>query len=515
MKKLLLIFKETKTFNMRFSFFALSVILLLLASCSEDTVDFQETGTITGTVLSSEDQEPLNNVEISTNPSSSTVFTNQNGEFTLNNVLVDSYAVQAEKNGFDIGFESVNVLADIGINVSFQLDPVEDANAAPSKPQLIYPEENANDIDVQVTLAWNSTDPEDDPINYTISLRNGTTSEIELFEIEQDTTLLVTELNLSTTYFWQVSADDGTNDLVSSDLQQFTTLDSPSNPLLFVREEEGNNVIYSGGESNGNPDVNVIQLTDDAFNSFSPLKNNDSNKISFLRTVAGNTQLFTMDLSGENVQQISNTIPVAGFRTEALRYSWYNNGSQLLYPSFDKLISINSDGSGTDVIYTTPNGSLISEVATPDFDNDLLVIKTNDPSGYDVRIFTYRLSTQTEETVILENLNGAAGAIDITASADKVLYFRDIDEAQNNIYRIFNARMFIYDIINDTTTPVETEVTTGKNDLDGRFTPSEGGVIFTRVANNIGATPGAFLRNFDDNVTDIELFTDAFAPNWE
>lgn len=500
---------------MRYLTFALGFFLLVMTSCSEDTVDFQETGTITGTVLSSENQEPLNNVEISTNPSSSAVFTNENGEFTLNDVLVDSYAVQAEKTGFSTGFESVNILADIDINVSFQLDPIENNNLPPSKPELIFPEENANDIDVQVTLAWESIDPEGDEINYLISLRNGTTSEIEIYEVQQDTTLLVTELNLSTTYFWQVSASDNTSSPVSSEVQQFTTLDSPLNPILFVRQEQGNNVIYSGGESNGDPDVNVIQITDESFNSFSPIKNDDSDKIAFLRTVAGNTQLFTMNLSGENVEQISSSIPVAGFRTEALRYSWYNNGAQLLYPSFDKLVSINSDGSGTNVLYTTQDGSFISEVASPDFDSDLLLIKTNNPSGYGVRIFTYRISTQLEETVILENQNGAAGSIDITASADQVIFFRDISNNQNDIYRIFNARIFTYDIDSGAMTVIETEVTTGNNDLDARYTPSEGGIIFTRVANNVGATPNVFIRLFDDVVNDIQVFTNAFAPNWQ
>lgn len=515
MKKTLQKLKETKIGGMKCLSCALCLLFLLTASCSEDTVDFQETGTITGTVLSSENLEPLNNVEISTNPSSSTVFTNENGEFTLNDVLVDNYAVQAEKTDFSIGFESVNVLADIDINVSFQLDPIENNNLPPSKPELLFPEEDANDIDIQVTLAWNSIDPESDEINYSISLRNGTTSEIEMFEVVQDTTLLVNELNLSTTYFWQVVASDAINDPVSSDIKQFSTISSPLNPILFVREEQGNNVIYSGGESNGDPNVNVIQLTDESFNSFSPIRNIDTNKIAFLRTVAGNTQLFTMELSGEHVEQISSSIPVAGFRTEALRYSWYNNGAQLLYPSFDKLISINSDGSGTDVIYTTPDGSLISEVTSPDFDSDLLLIKTNNPSGYDVRIFTYRISTQLEETVILENQNGAAGSIDITASGDQALFFRDISNNQNDIYRIFNARIFSYDIDTGVVTAIETEVTTGNNDLDVRYTPSEGGVIFTRVSNNAGAIPNVFLRLFDDVVNDIQVFTDAFAPNWE
>lgn len=71
-----------------------------------------------------------------------------------------------------------------------------------------------------------------------------------------------------------------------------------------------------------------------------------------------------------------------------------------------------------------PNVDVPVEVAIPEFDNDLLLLKTNDLNGYSVRIFTYTLSTDTVETVILEGELGAAGSIDITVNATKVLYTR-------------------------------------------------------------------------------------------
>lgn len=492
------------------------LFIFIIVGCGEDTVDFEATGTITGTVLSQADQSPIANVEISTNPSSSTVFTDVNGDFVLNDVLEDSYAVQADALGFETAFESVTVTGDNISSVAFQLVTSEDENLSPLAPTLIFPEDGADDIEISVTLEWEAIDPEGDELDFIIEVRNGTTSEIELFEVTADSTLTITDLNLSTSYFWQVIASDGINAPVSSSIREFTTLESPSNPLLFVREMDGNNVIFSGNQSEGSIDVNIFQLTQETTNSFNPRKNNDIDRIAFLRTVAGESQLFTMDLAGEDIQQLTSAIPVQGFRQESLRYTWYNNGQQLLYPSFNRLVSVNNDGSGTSILYETTDGSIISEIAAPEFDTDLVILKTNNVLGYEVRIFVVRLSTGMTENIILEGENGAAGSIDITASGDEVLFFRDLSGSQNAQYRIFEGRLFLHNIMAGTTTPIDTGVNSGQNDLEVTFLPDEGGILFTRVGNNNGATPGVYTRPFDNAVLESrQLFTTASMGDWE
>jgi hypothetical protein len=54
--------------------------------------------------------------------------------------------------------------------------------------------------------------------------------------------------------------------------------------------------------------------------------------------------------------------------------------------------------------------------------------------GYNVRIFTYRISTGVEEKAILENEMGAAGSIDIIANSNLVLYNRDLSGSENDNY---------------------------------------------------------------------------------
>ena len=60
-------------------------------------------------------------------------------------------------------------------------------------------------------------------LSYTLDLRNGTTDEMEIYEVGQDTTFTVSNLQLATIYFWQVTVTDGTNDPVSSIISDFKT----------------------------------------------------------------------------------------------------------------------------------------------------------------------------------------------------------------------------------------------------------------------------------------------------
>lgn len=498
--------------------FALIAITVFFYSCTEDTIDIVRTGSLSGTVTASETGDALEGVKITTNPASTTVFTDASGAFTIPSIVVDDYSVQAESDGFATGFEPAAILEDQNTIVALELNVAQENNLVPLQPELISPEDGAIDVPQEVEFVWLSSKNDLDDIMYKLSLRNGTTNELQEFEIEQDTTFTINALQISTNYFWQVTADDEVNDPVTSSLSSFTTVSVPDNPFLFVREENGNSVIYSGGEDQApgmnEPDFNIVQLTDEEKNSFRPRKNIEVGKIAFLRTVGSQTHIFTMNLDGTNVDQVTNSVPVGGFRLSELDFTWAVNGGKLYYPNFDKLYEIDPDAGGSRLLYQTSNGSFISEVAVPDFDQDLLLIKTNDISGYNVRIFTYRLSTQTEEKVILENEMGGAGSIDITANADRVLYSRDISGSENSNYRLFESRLFIYNLNTDVVELFETDAGIGENDFDGSFTPSEGEILWTRKKSNSSAIPNVYLRNLQNATDDDLLFTNSFMPDW-
>jgi hypothetical protein len=505
----------------------LALLIFTQIGCSEDTIPVQVIGTITGTVLDAVSGDPLSEVKITTNPSSSTVFTDELGAFILADILADDYSVQAELDGYISGFEAVTVTDSAISSVAFDLETSSANNKPPSTPELLFPEDEATDITLEVEFRWSSTDPNaNDEVLYSLELRNGVTNEIELFEEITDSLYVVSNLQLATTYFWQVTADDEVNDPVTSFLSQFTTLSFPDNPFLFVKEIEGNNVIFSGSDDpaddpdnednpNDGSDFNVQQLTNESVNSFRPKKNLDVDKIAYLRNVGVETHLFLMNLDGTNQVQLTSNIPVTGFRLDEINYAWSSDGSKILYPYFDKIYEINLDGGGNNIIYQTTDGSFVSEIASPEFNSDILVIKTNNLDGYDVRIFTYDLTSNSEVEVILENTAGAAGSIDIMANADKVLYTRDLSGSENTDYRRFESRMFIYDISSQVNNPLLADTPAGENELEARFSPTDGAVVYTRVGNNQNATPAIYGIALSDNNQEDLLFTDSSMPDWE
>ncbi len=507
----------------KYNFFICAILLVVVFGCSEDTLDIVRTGNISGKVADKITGAALENVKITTNPASTTVFTDSLGSFILNDVAIDDYSVQAENAGYATGFESTAVIEGNTAQVSFELTVSNTQNRPPMAPTLISPEDGAEELPLDVTFIWESSDPNGDELTYTLDLRNGSTNEMQVFEVGQDTTFTVNNLQLATKYFWQITVSDDNNDPVSSSISEFKTLTQPNNPFLFVKKENDNLVIYSGTEDldsgsgqQPEPDFNLLQLTSKNVNSFKPRKSNILNRIAFLRNSGGATQIYTMKFDGTDVVQVTNSRPLAGFRTEQLGFTWAKNDSKLYYPHFDRLYSINYDGTDNRLIYTTSDGSFISEVVVPEFDEDLVLLKTNNSSGYDVRIYTARLSTGLEENVILENIEGAAGGIDISANADKVLYTWDTTGSQNSAYKIFESRIFLQTIgVPDPPDQLDTDALPGENELGVRFSPSEGAVIFTRVKNNTNARPDIYSYTFGQTQDDLLLFTNSFMPDWE
>ncbi|MFK5982265.1 MAG: carboxypeptidase regulatory-like domain-containing protein [Flavobacteriaceae bacterium] len=498
----------------------LTLLFVLIAAwgCSEDTVDAPKIGAISGAVIDKETGDPLENVKITTNPASSTVFTNENGNFFLPEVIEDDYSVQADLETYSTGFESVSVIEGITSNVAFELELADLINTPPTTPELIFPENGANEVLLEVEFSWSASDTNGDELNYTLDVRNGITNEILLFEVGQDTALVVSDLQLATNYFWQVTVTDDVNEPVSSPISEFTTFTSPDNPIIIVKKIDGNNVLFSGNEDvdpEGEPDFNLLQLTSESTNSFRPRRNLIVNKLAFLRTVGGDVQIFTMNLDGTDVNQVTSNIPVAGFRHNELDFTWANNGQLLYYANFDKLYSIDPDGGGATLLYQTADGLLISEIDMADFDSDLVLLKTNNVYGYEARIYTLRLSSGVEETIIHEGESGAVGGVSFSANADKVLFTKDLSGSQNNSYRQFEARIFLYDIPSATLTEIISDVALGENDLDVSFSPSEGGAIFTRVGTNEGAIPVIAKLDFDQGIDDKILFNNAFMPDWQ
>lgn len=489
-------------------FFTISALVLFCA-CSEETITITGQGTLTGKVVEKSTNIPLENVKISTNPNTSTIFSDSEGNFQISNIDVGDYSVKAEKEGYIVKFEGTTIQESVSANVIFELEIETANNDAPNAPILLEPLNDSVEVGLSIDLVWSGSDPEEDELTYSVEILNDQNADVISFTEITDTTLTVSGLMYNTKYFWQVTANDGINNSVSSNVFNFRTIEFPENRIFFTRKINGNNVIFSTDD-----DGNEIQLTSQNNNSWRPRKAQSLNKIAFLRSNGGQTHVFTMNLDGSDVQQITSAVPVNGFNFEEIDFEWTNNDSQILYPSFDKLYVIDSDGSGLNQIYQTSNGNFITEV---DWNQNTatIALKTNNSNGYEVEIFTINTSGVVQD-IILQGVTGAAGGIDLSFDGTKLLYTRDVTGNENQEYRQLNSQVFIYDLTTMTiNSTVSFEKPPGTNDLDAKFSPTEAEIIIENTPND-GLSQSNIYKLTLGQVNGRELIEeDAKMPDWK
>lgn len=492
-----------------------SILLwILVLGCSEDTLDDAiGLGSITGTVVMEGSNEPVDNVRISSNPTTSTVFTDESGNFIITDVPEGDYSIQAKKEGLVTSFEGATVLPNAGVNVIFDLKTEDQDNRQPSTPQLISPADNAEAQDLSVAFSWSASDPEEDALSFELELRNDKNNDVLSFKDIADTTYTVENLNYGYKYFWQVRVSDSVHEPVQSTVYSFETLGIPKGRKVYVKEIAGNHVIFTRDEND-----NEYQITSSNSNSFRPRKNNATDKIAFLRTVGGQTQLFTMDPDGSQQFQVTSKIPVNGFNMEKVDFSWANDGSSLVYPNFEKLYRIQATGGGNTLIYQAPSGRFITEVDVSK-DDTVLALLTNNAQGYEASIYTIDASGNVMDSVIA-GLPGALGGIDISVDKKRLLFTRDVSGYESSGYRQLDSRLFIYDFGTNLSEAISGNKVNGTNDLDPRFSPDEAEVIFVNTSNDGISESIIYSLKIQDSQTQNgnvrqELYKNAIMPDWE
>lgn len=494
--------------------YILILMLGVLASCSEDLIGESTKAIIKGTVVKKGTNTPIANVKISTSPTTTTVFTGTDGSFTITDAPVGDYSVKAEYTGYVTNYQGINLKNDgQTVTVVFEMSDDSSLNSSPSIPILVSPADNSVEQPLSLNLSWTATDPENDSLKFDLILKNANNTVVQNINGIKTKNYNVTNLQYNNTYFWQVAVSDGVNPKVFSETRQFKTVVTPTNRFHYVKKDtNGNYYIVSANESNVN-----FNLTTSSQNSFRPRLNNDANRVAFLRNVGGNFQIFTSKRDGSDMMQVTN-LPATGFSNAEIDFSWNKVGSQLIYANFDKLYRINSDGTGLTQIYSTGDGSLISECDWS-YDGSKIALKTNNLSGYGVKIFIINMSGTVIQSV-LSGGNGGAGGLNFSTDSKKLLYTRDVAGFENVQYRQLDSRIFIYDLDNNTQQDISSmsQKVNGTNDLDPRFSPNDAEVIFVNTSNdNVSAKSVVkiSLTSINGNYPRAVLFTDAEMPDWE
>jgi hypothetical protein len=483
-------------------------LLVLLFSCSEEKITGDDYGTVEGKVVNAVTFEPLANVKVFSNPSSSIVFTDDEGKFSIPNVKIGDYSFEAQKENYITKFEPGTINVNATTSLVFELKLSTTDNKPPTAPVIVSPVDNTLNQSLELNLTWTATDPEKDKLTYEIILRKDTSSDVVVYSNITTPNFTLKDLTYSTKYYWQVSVSDGINPAVLGTMNSFTTTSFPNARFLFVKKINDNNVIYSGNDSG-----NQLQLTGSDVNSWRPRKNNQSNKIAFIRASGAQNHIYTMNPDGSGVFKVTNSVPVAGFNSDFINFSWNASGSQILYSYFDKLYRINSDGTSLTKVFQTPNGKFISECDWS-FDGNKIALKANDANGYNTEIYVINTSGVIVNTV-MSGMNGAMGGLNFSITGQKLLFTRDISGFEDSNYRQLDTRIFEYNFNTGFASELSVEKPSGSLDLDVRYSPNEAEVLFVNTSNDGFSVKNIVKYNVGATLSRTILFKGVSMPDWE
>ena len=482
--------------------------LLLTTSCNEDTIQPELFGSIEGQVLRAGDLTPLDNVTISTTPTSSSVITDINGNFTLESVPVGTYSVKAEKVDFVTQQEGVTVTGNSAGQIVIQMEKDTSISVPPTAPLVISPVDGAQSQSIDIRLEWIAVDEdEEDILLYDLYLYEDQQSDpiLEVIDIS-DNFLEVEDLEFGKNYFWQVSAKDGRTAPVFGMLWRFTTEDFPDYRFLFARETNGKYDIFSANDTG-----DEIQLTDNNGSNWRPIMSPNRDKIAFISNLGIDLHIYTMNRDGSEVVQVTS-LPISGLNSFDLDFSWSPDGTQILYMRNSILNVINVDGTGLSVVTEAPPGTTFVECDWVGGSSNKILVRTLGNAPYASNIWLLDANGTFIETVI-PDLPGSTGGGVFSIPGTKILYTQDISGFNSITGRQLDARVFQVDVNSGVRIDLSIEKIDGTNDLDARYSPDGAKVIFTNTNNDGISQKNIYIMDLDgDNRT--LLFENAEMPEW-
>lgn len=507
---------------MRFKFVLAFVLSMLVVSCNENTITPVTYGSISGVVLAPDGKTPVQGASVQTNPATSAIATDSAGAFTLTNITSGSYTVTASKNGYASSSVSVNVTS--GKTVQAVIFLSSSAGAAPAAPTNPAPTDQASGVPLSVTLSWHNPSQSQgiaDTTRYDVYMyKSGSDVPSLVASNITDTNTTVSGLKVNTTYFWQVSAwTTSDTNISNSNIWSFTTISVPNNDIAFAREVNGNYQVFTC-DTAGN---NAIQLTDDNSRDWWPRFNPLHNIVAYTSDEYVEPQIFTMNLDGSNVFQVTTT-GVSGYGNYGIGFSWSPDGASLLYAHNDRLYSVNADGSGLKLIATAPAGTNFSECSYSPQGNRIVALVVG-PNVYGGEIYTMN-SDGSNMALLVTASPGMTADPSFSPDGQSVLYTHDISGYEDSTGREMDADIFEINL--STRQSVNLSVNTsyagdnkpaGTNDLNPRYSPNGAYIIFENGSNTPNSTKNIWMMNSDANGSNDnsrhEIVSNGVMPDWK
>ena len=481
------------------------VSLAVFFACNEDTVDPVFYGSLQGSVTYKSSGAPAGGIEVSTTPTTTTVVTNDEGQFLFTDIPTGEYSVVAKIEGYKNATGKVLVTENDTVTLDLELEP--DASA-PNSPTASFPENGAVNIGRDITLKWTLDKKNDDPVKFNVVLFESDVAEPLINEEDYaDTLLNVSNLKFNTTYFWQVNAVNAEGTVTNGALWHFTTLPFPDNRFVFSSQRDGNYEIYSSNESG----TDLVRLTFSDKDQVYPKFSSDRKYIAYAENTDLAYHIYIMDRDGSSPQKIT-TLPVAGYHNDGRGFCWSPDNGKLLYSHYDKLYMIDRTGSNLTLVATAPSGRNFRSCDWTASGNKI-VVETVGVLPYQSEIRLIDLDDASNIVIIGDEpgtTQGAAFSID----GNSILFTRDLSLFESETGRQLDSRPFVFNINTGTRTDLSKDKVAGTNDLFPRYSPDGVKIIFENRNNDGSGAPTVYIFEPGKNVR-TKLFDNAAMPDWQ
>lgn len=495
--------------NLVYLLFVLS--LIFLSSCKENSVSPTLFGSISGTVVDAEDQSiMIDGASITTSPPTSSISTDSNGEFLIEDIATGNYTLTVSKVGYRNKTVTISVKEDQVTEATIFLEK-EETTDPPGQATDPDPEDEAVDQPRDITLLWNApASTSGETVKYDVYLYDANLAGAELIASGiEDTTITVEDLGYEQTYFWQVNTTINDTLETEGDVWSFSTRAFPDYRLHFASRRDGNFEIYTADTSETNQDV--IRLTDQPFRDWWPRLSPNRSEIAFSSDSDIDAHIYVMDRKGNNKRKVT-TLPIAGYHNNGIGFSWAPDGGHFIYSHYDRLYRIDENGANLTLIATAPAGRHFRECSySPS--GDRIVALTIGENIYDTEIYIMN-ADGSNLSVFLGNLPGMIASPSFSIDGNSIVYTHDVSGYESGNGRQLDARIFIKKLSDGTVTEVSTNKPAGTNDTQPRFIADGSKIIFSNAVND-GVTPkDIYMVELDGDNREL-IITNGEMPSWE
>ncbi len=486
-----------------------TLMMVTISSC-EKTIELLDFGIISGQVLDAKDNTPVAGVSITTAPASSTVITDAEGRYKIEEVPVGEIIVTAKKMGYKQATASLNLQAGKEAIATI----VMEKSAGYFKPGGTFkkpaPINAASQQLTQLMLSWSfEQNTTHDSLFFDVKLfESSSTTPVNLAKGITDFKVEAKNLKYATTYYWQVVASDQDSIIAYSELWSFTTSVFPDNPLLFSRATDGIFDIYTIDTLGGG----LLKLTNGKSNiNWYPRINRIVNRVAFVSNRDFDSHIYTMNLDGGDIRKVTS-LPITGNYNSGTGFCWSVDGSKLLYPHYNSLYLINADGTGLTQFATAPAGRNFTFCDWSTYTHKI-VVQTTGNNPYDNEIYLMNDDGSGME-LFVDNMPGVLQNPVFSVDGTKVMFTQDLDGLNSPDGRQLNAHIMLKSVSDNTITDLSQYKEDGTNDLMPRFSPDGAFIVYVNKKNTTSGVENIMFMRADGTKRKL-VTTNGTMPEWK